>query len=110
MMPQEVPTVEVSELPDNPVLLDVREDDEWRAGHAPDAVHIPLGELSARLTEVPQDCQVYVTCRGGGRSKRATAYLNQNGWDATNVAGGMRSWHSSGRPIVAEHDGVPEVI
>jgi rhodanese-related sulfurtransferase len=111
MMPQEVPTTSVNELPESAVVLDVREDDEWQAGHAPDAVHIPLGDLAARLAEVPQDGEVYVVCRGGGRSARATAYLNQNGWDATNVAGGMKSWAAEGRPLVGEHDGVdPEVI
>ncbi|AHH93479.1 rhodanese-like domain-containing protein [Kutzneria viridogrisea] len=111
MMPLQVPTVAVEELPEDAVLLDVREDDEWQAGHAPEALHIPLGDLTARLAEVPQDNEVYVICRSGGRSARATAYLNQNGWDATNVAGGMGAWAATGRTMVGEHDGVePEVI
>lgn len=111
-MPQQVPTVTVSDLPAGAAVLDVREDDEWAAGHAPDAVHIPLGELAGRLAEVPAaDGSLYVVCRGGGRSARATAYLNENGWDAHNVDGGMKAWHAAGRPMLGEHAGAdPEVI
>ena len=109
-MPHQVPTVSVAELPDGSTLLDVREPDEWAAGHAPDAVHIPMGELAGRLEELPADDPVYVICRSGGRSARVAAYLNANGWDATNVEGGMQSWHAAGRPMVGEHPGEPEVI
>ena len=110
MMPQEVPTTTVDQVPADAVLLDVREDDEWAAGHAPQAIHIPLGELAERVGEVPQDGEVYVVCRAGGRSARATMYLNQNGWDAVNVAGGMQVWHQQGFPLVAAEGVVPEVI
>jgi rhodanese-related sulfurtransferase len=110
MMPQEVPTTSVDQVPVDAVLLDVREDDEWEAGHAPQATHIPLGELAERIGEVPQDGDVYVVCRAGGRSARATMYLNQNGWDAVNVAGGMQVWHQQGLPLVAAEGVVPEVI
>jgi len=109
-MPQQVPSVTVAEVPEDGVLLDVREPDEWAAGHAPEAVHIPMGELAGRLEELPPDNPVYVVCRGGGRSARVTAYLNANGWDATNVDGGMKSWHATGRPMVSEQPGEPEVI
>ena len=109
-MPQEVPTTSVDQVPADAVLLDVREDDEWEAGHAPQAIHIPLGELAERVGEVPQDGDVYVVCRAGGRSARATMYLNQNGWDAVNVAGGMQVWHQQGLPLVAAEGVVPEVI
>jgi rhodanese-related sulfurtransferase len=110
-MPQQVPSVSVSDLPEDGTLLDVREPDEWAAGHAPNALHIPMGELAERLAELPADDHVYVVCRGGGRSSRATAYLNANGWDATNVDGGMKSWHAVGRPMVSESPGAdPEVI
>jgi rhodanese-related sulfurtransferase len=90
-------------------LLDVRENDEWVAGHAPDAVHIPMSELAGRLGELPRDGNLYVICRGGGRSARVTAYLNANGWDAVNVDGGMRSWAAAGRPLECAA-GQPEVI
>ncbi|HEY8373022.1 MAG TPA: rhodanese-like domain-containing protein [Pseudonocardiaceae bacterium] len=114
-MPQQVPAVEVTELPaelpSGAVLLDVREQDEWDAGHAPGAVHIPMGELAERLDELPEDGEVYVVCRSGGRSARVTAFLNVNGWDAINVAGGMLSWAAAGRPVVTDQPGVePQII
>jgi rhodanese-related sulfurtransferase len=116
--PQAVPTVTVSDIPDisddlpaDIVLLDVREDDEWTAGHAPRAVHIPMGEVADRLSELPADANLYVVCRLGGRSAKVTAYLNANGWDAVNVDGGMRSWADTGRPLVCELPGTaPEII
>lgn len=91
------------------MLLDVREQDEWDAGHAPGATHIPLGELTERLGELPADGTVYVVCRSGGRSSRATAYLNDNGWDAVNVGGGMRGWAQAGRPMLGG-SGTPQVL
>ena len=109
-----MPTVTVADLadeqPDSTTLLDVREDDEWAAGHAPDALHIPLGDLAARLGELPEDNTLYVVCRGGGRSARATAFLNANGWDATNVEGGMRAWEAAGKPMAADTGADPTVI
>lgn len=109
-MPQQVPSVSVADLPEGASLLDVREPDEWAAGRAPEAVHIPMGELAGRLNEVPAEDPVYVICRSGGRSARVTAYLNANGWDATNVDGGMQSWSAAGRPMVGDQPGEPEVI
>ncbi|MBB2497929.1 rhodanese-like domain-containing protein [Amycolatopsis echigonensis] len=112
--PAEIPTAEVRDLPADVALLDVREDDEWAAGHAPAAVHIPLGELPARvgeLAEFPEDNPVYVICRSGGRSARATAWLNASGWDAVNVAGGMGAWAREGRRMVSDNpDAEPEVL
>lgn len=96
------------------MLLDVREPDEWAAGHAPSAVHIPLGELPARaaeLTDLADDRPVYVVCRTGGRSERATAWLNAAGVvDAVNVAGGMKSWQTQGRPIIGDDADVPPQV
>ncbi|MBG0827056.1 rhodanese-like domain-containing protein [Planomonospora sp. ID67723] len=97
-----VPEVEAQAVPNDAFLLDVREDDEWHAGHAPGAVHIPLGELQTRVAEVPKDVPVYVVCRVGGRSAHAAAWLNQVGCDAVNVGGGMQSWAFAGRPMVSE--------
>jgi rhodanese-related sulfurtransferase len=112
--PLNVPEVPIGELPEQlpegVTLLDVREPDEWAAGHAPAAMHIPMGEVAGRLGELPADDDVYVVCRAGGRSARVTAYLNANGWNAVNVAGGMQAWHAAGRPLVGDHDGDPEVI
>ena len=72
-----IPQVPVTDVHDHALMLDVREQDEWDAGHAPGAVHIPLGELPSRLDELPDtDAGVLaVVCRGGGRSSRAVAWL-----------------------------------
>ena len=93
------PEIPVTDLPADAVLLDVREDDEWAAGHAPGATHVPMTQLTERLDEVPEGDPVYVICRSGGRSARVSAYLNANGWDAVNVAGGMLGWERAGRPM-----------
>jgi rhodanese-related sulfurtransferase len=102
----DVPTVPVEEVPASPytdaVLLDVRESDEWANGHAPDAVHIPMSDVPARIDEIDIDAVVYVVCRSGGRSMNVVPYLNQNGFEAFNVAGGMVAWQKSGRPLVAD--------
>jgi rhodanese-related sulfurtransferase len=108
--PQNVPSVGVTEIPAEVTLLDVREDDEWAAGHAPEALHIPMSELAQRLKELPSDKDVYVVCRTGGRSARVTAYLNGNGWDAVNIDGGMQSWHAAGKPLVSAEQAEPQVI
>jgi rhodanese-related sulfurtransferase len=99
-----VPTVEVGDLTDGDFLLDVREDDEWEAGHADRALHIPMSEFVARFGEfteaAPQDGKVHVICRSGGRSAQVTMYLAQQGIDAVNVDGGMQAWAATGRPVV----------
>ncbi len=106
-----VPEIGVTELPADAVLLDVREDDEWAAGHAPDATHLPMNEVPARIAEVPEGDPVYVICRAGSRSARVVGFLNQQGRAAVNVGGGMQSWAAQGRPMVSERDGAtPDVI
>jgi rhodanese-related sulfurtransferase len=103
------PSVAVTGLPADGYLLDVREDDEWRAGHAPEAVHLPLSELVARVGEVPEDREVYVICKVGGRSEQAVRYLNQLGRTTVNVSGGMLAWEAAGKPMVSEANGRPFV-
>ena len=105
-----MPTVGVDNLAVDEFLLDVREDDEWQAGHAPDAQHLPMSRFVERLDELPDADPLYVICRSGGRSGRVVAYLNQQGRQSVNVAGGMQSWAAGGRPMVAEHGGAPDVI
>lgn len=102
--------ISIDRLPPQRMLLDVREDEEWVAGHAPDAVHVPMSQLAARLDEVPDASPIYVICRSGGRSERVTHYLNGNGWEALNVVGGMSDWAARGLPLVSESDAAPEVI
>jgi rhodanese-related sulfurtransferase len=99
-----VPTVGVGELAEADFLLDVREDDEWQAGHADGALHVPMSQFAARYGEVteaaPQDGRINVICRSGGRSAQVAMYLVQQGLDAVNVAGGMEAWAAAGRPVV----------
>jgi rhodanese-related sulfurtransferase len=101
-MPQQVPAVPADQVPDDAVVLDVREDDEWTAGHIDGATHIAMGEIPSRLDDLPEGDPLYVTCRGGGRTARVTAWLNANGYDAVNVGGGMGAWEAAGRPMVSE--------
>lgn len=94
--------MQAAAVPAGAWLLDVREPDEWVAGHAPEARHIPLGELTLRSAEIPADQTVYVICRSGSRSAHATHALNGAGWHAVNVAGGMHEWEAAGRSMVSE--------
>ena len=104
-----VPSVHATAVAADAYLLDVREPEEWVAGHAPDALHVPLGEVTARLAEIPADRQVVVVCRSGARSAQATAYLNRTGRTAVNLDGGMHAWAAAGRPMVSE-TGQPPVV
>ena len=107
----DVAAIGVNDLPPGAVLLDVREDDEWTAGHAPEARHLPMSQLTGRLDEVPAADPLYVICRSGSRSARVVAFLSQQGVPAVNVAGGMQSWAAAGRPMVAERAGAtPDVV
>ena len=100
--PTPLPSVPVTGVSPEALLLDVREDDEWAAGHAPGAVHVPLQQLPSRLAELPTDRPVEVVCHLGGRSAQATAYLLQAGLDAKNVEGGMDAWERAGKPVVTD--------
>lgn len=82
------------------MLLDVREDDEWEEGHAPDAVHIAMGDVPSRVSEIAGDARVYVVCHSGGRSARVVEYLVHAGIDAVNVDGGMIAWQQAGLGVV----------
>jgi len=84
------------------VLLDVREPDEWHAGHAPDAVHVPLAALAASVDQLDKDKPIVAVCRVGGRSERAASALLQRGYDAVNLAGGMQAWQAAGMPVVTD--------
>jgi rhodanese-related sulfurtransferase len=108
-MGERLPDLPAVGVPADIWLLDVREDDEWAAGHAPGARHIPLGQLGARAAEVPQDELIYVICRAGSRSAQAAQALAGGGWQAVNVAGGMLSWAAAGRPMVTDSGAEPYV-
>jgi len=105
-----VPEVSVAELPPDAPMLDVREPDEWAAGHAPGATHLPMSELTGRMDELPDANPLYVVCRSGGRSARVVAYLSGQGYPAVNVEGGMQAWARQGREIVADGGGEPKIV
>jgi rhodanese-related sulfurtransferase len=84
------------------LLVDVRNDDEWAIGHAPAAVHLPLGDLHKRHPELPTDRRIVVICRSGARSARATEALVGAGYDVVNLTGGMQAWAALGLPVVTE--------
>ena len=81
-------------------LLDVREDDEWAAGHIDGAQHIPLGELSARLGELPKERTIVAVCRSGSRSEAAVRGLRKLGYEAENLEGGVNAWDRAKLPLV----------
>ncbi len=91
-------------------LLDVREDDEWEAGHIAGAQHIPLGQLAARVAEVPKDRTVVTVCRSGGRSTVAMKGLRQMGYQAENLDGGVTAWAKASLPIETPHGSPGRII
>jgi rhodanese-related sulfurtransferase len=100
------PTIEEVDPPDaqrayleGAALIDVREPDEYEAGHAPGAELLPLGQLSARLRDLPQDREVLFICRSGNRSGVATEMAGRAGLRTKNVRGGMVAWARHGLPI-----------
>lgn len=104
--PSTIPETSVAEAhrrPEGTVLLDVREIDEWAAGHAPGARNVPLSGF--RTDAVPAGTTVLCICRSGNRSARAVAALRGAGIDATNVAGGMGAWEAAGLPVVRDDGG-----
>ena len=93
-----------AEVGDDAYLLDVREPDEWTAGHAPGAHHVPMMEIPARMDDIPADGDVVVVCRSGGRSGQVVSYLLGRGWDnVRNLDGGMQSWAAADRDLVSEN-------
>lgn len=97
----EIDVAQLAELQsDGAWVLDVRQADEYEAGHVPGARLIPLDQLGARHQEVPTDREVYVVCALGGRSAAATQALNGAGYQAVNVAGGTQAWIDAGHPVI----------
>jgi rhodanese-related sulfurtransferase len=91
-------------LESDAVLLDVREESEWEAGHAPMASLIPLSQLPDHLDELPRDHLIICACRSGGRSLRAATYLQESGFDVVNLAGGMLAWFAEDLPFESDDD------
>lgn len=108
-MSNNIPAINAADVPTDAVILDVREDNEWSAGHATGASHIPLGQLEGRLAEVPKASPLYVICRSGGRSMQAANLLAEKGHEVTNVTGGTQAWAQAGKPMSSETGGEPTV-
>lgn len=101
-LPQQISVDEAAQLrEEGAFILDVREPQEWDAGHIPGATLIPLGQIPDRLAEIPQDQPVVVVCRSGNRSGQATQFLRQSGYGlTTSMSGGMNQWAAADLEIV----------
>ena len=98
-----MPCIDPTEVPDGAYILDVREVDEWEAGHPPGAHHVPMMTIPARIADVPADEPVVVLCRHGHRSAQVVGFLAARGRDnVVNLDGGIVAWVAAGRPIITD--------
>lgn len=99
----DIPTIDIGTLSEaldaGAPVFDVREPDEYQDAHVPGARLVPLAEVPDRAGEFPDDREVYVICKSGGRSARAVELLRDRGVDAVNVAGGTSAWIEAGFPV-----------
>jgi rhodanese-related sulfurtransferase len=84
---------------DGATLVDVRESSEWKSGHAPRAVHIPLGQIDQGARRLQKSRPVVVVCASGMRSRTAAKQLRTLGYEATSVSGGMAAWQRAGGEV-----------
>lgn len=81
-------------------VLDVREQWEYDEGHIPGVTLLPMAEITNRLSEIPTDQEVIVTCRTGNRSSQVTDFLRQQGFENIhNMEGGIVAWEAAGLPV-----------
>lgn len=94
------------------VLLDVREPDEWAAGHASPAKHLPLGQIDQVTGVIPAtaDTTVVAVCRSGARSMRAAEALAEAGYQVRNLQGGMKAWAAAGLEVLDASGAPGQVI
>ena len=97
-------------LKDGAVLIDIREMDEWSAGHAPMAIHVPMGDLGAKATEFTTTSPTLFICRSGRRSDHAVGALVKAGYHAINLDGGMQAWKQAGGAVVRDDGSTGTVI
>ena len=101
-LPDDVDVATVEAIRQNPgvYLLDVREPDEYAAGHIPGITLIPMGEVGARLAELPRDKEIIVTCRTGNRSSQVADLLREQGFtNVHNMTGGIVAWEEAGYAV-----------
>lgn len=101
-IPTEVPLISPAETASDTTSLhlDVREIDEWEAGHDANATHIAMGDLPANFSSLEQGRRIICICRSGNRSGKVAAWLISRGLDAVNMAGGMQAWEAHGLSVV----------
>ncbi|HET9185895.1 MAG TPA: rhodanese-like domain-containing protein [Solirubrobacterales bacterium] len=91
--------------PEAPLVLDVRNDSEYATEHVPDSLHLPYGDIAARVDELPRDRPIAAICRGGKRSGLAASILQREGFvDVIHVGKGVGAWRAAGNPV---ETGVP---
>ncbi len=95
----EIAVEELAAVRTSGVLVDVREPEEYVAGHVLGAVPIPMSQLATRMGEIDKSAPVFVICASGNRSSAMTDLLRGAGFDAVSVAGGTGAWARSGRPL-----------
>ena len=84
---------------DGATLLDVRENGEWKSGHAPGAIHVPLSDIDKAPRRLKQGRPVVVMCTSGMRSRSAAKHLRSLGFDAASLSGGMAAWEHAGGAV-----------
>ncbi|MDQ6780361.1 MAG: rhodanese-like domain-containing protein [Candidatus Eremiobacteraeota bacterium] len=101
-VPDYAPQRAQAEVAKGALLIDVREPHEWNGGHMPGAVLIPMGQVSTRLKELPQDRKIIFTCRSGNRSGAIKDMLiDEHGYTQVhNLLGGILAWQVAGLPVV----------
>lgn len=93
-----------SAMKDEALVVDVREPNEYAAGHVPGALLLPLAMVPLRHSELPKGETVYLICQTGGRSFTAATWLAQQGYDVRNVTGGTSDWIANGFPVETGKD------
>ena len=115
MQPHQLPTTAPADLDQarhgGAVVLDVRQPEEWDAGHLADSVHVPMHAVPAWVDARAgdDDRPVVVVCRSGHRSAHVTIWLLQQGVTASNLDGGLLAWAAERRPLVTD-DGAPPFV
>jgi rhodanese-related sulfurtransferase len=97
-------------LKEGALLIDIRELDEWQAGHAPMAVHMPMSSLGSVIAGLDKDVATIFICRSGRRSDTVVGALVGAGYNAINLLGGMQSWQEAGGAVVRDDANPGRVI
>ena len=96
---KEISAIELLAIYKNVSVIDVREHDEYISGHIPGAVHIPLSTIPVRQNEIDKTVPQYLICEAGGRSAQAGQFLEAQGFDVVNIAGGTGALRQIGTPL-----------